>query len=292
MNRFLITLGIIISLGLGAQIPEGTVLYDRHGERVEWDQLINDLEKSQFILFGELHGTRACHEMEVYLARTLHQRRGDKLVLGGEMWEADQQLLADEFTSGKITAKQYKADARVWLNFDSDYLPFMTIAQEKNLRFIATNIPRRYASVVYHQGSEALLNFSKDAKSLMPKLPFTFDAEMPIYQEISGAVGGHGSPNLAAAQAFKDATMARYILENTGKKETFFHINGEYHSREFQGIYQYLRVGNKKAQIRSISCVFQEKTSRLHPDNLDRADYILVIKSPEKEDNGQAEGSH
>jgi uncharacterized iron-regulated protein len=282
--RIITTLVFIFSLtSMYAQIPEGAVLYNREGEKVEWESLVNDLAQAQFVLFGELHGTRACHEMEVNLAQALFAKKGKQLILGGEMWEADQQLLADEYVAGRITAKQYRADARTWPNFEGDYQPFMDVARTNGLRFVATNIPRRYASVVYHEGTDALQNFSKEAKTWMPKLPFTFDIDMPIYMEISGAVEGHGSPNLAAAQALKDATMAKFILDYSSKKDLFLHINGEYHSREFQGIYQYLRAGRKKATVKSISSVFQEKTSRLHPDNLDRADYILVIPAPEKE---------
>lgn len=139
---------------------------------------------------------------------------------------------------------------------------------------------------MYYQGPDALLAFEKTTRKTFPKLPFTFDENLPIYADIADQVGGHGSKYLAAAQALKDATMAMYILDNTKKKNTFFHIHGEYHSKEFQGIYNYVAKEKGKWKTVSISCVMQEDIEALHDDNLSRANYIFVVKKqPTREEH-------
>ncbi|MCC5917985.1 MAG: ChaN family lipoprotein [Cryomorphaceae bacterium] len=265
-------------------LPENTVLYDKNGEKITIEEMITKLLEAQVVLFGELHGLEATHIMEQIIANELFKKVGDKLILGGEMWERDQQLIVDEYVRGLITLKQFKGDARLWPNFEKDYLAFINIAKENNLPFIATNVPRRYASVLFHEGVEALDKFSKEAKSLMPKLPFTFDPALPLYADMEEQMAGHGhdSKHLSHSQALKDATMAYWIVNNMKKKNLFFHINGEFHSKEFQGIYNYIRQEKKKWKVMSISSVMQIDVHALEDDNIMRADFIFVIPAPEE----------
>jgi uncharacterized iron-regulated protein len=44
---------------------------------------------------------------------------------------------------------------QLWSNYQTDYRPLVDFAKE-NLRFIATNIPRRYASMINKMGIKAL----------------------------------------------------------------------------------------------------------------------------------------
>lgn len=290
MKRYFFVCAILFSqLIANAQIPEGSVLFDRDGNEVDYSTLIDRLKDAQIVLFGELHGVEATHVMEQNIAQSLFENVGDKLILGGEMWEFDQQVIVNEYINKLITDKQFTADARLWPNYNRDYRGFLDIARENNLDFIATNIPRRYASVVYHNGPDALLKFDKATQKQLPKLPFTFDKDLPIYADIAEQVGGHGSENLATAQAIKDATMAKYILDNTKKKNLFFHIHGEYHSKEFQGIYNYVKQEKGKWDVVSISSVMQKDTSKLDDDNYARADFIFVVKAMEEDNTVESE---
>lgn len=290
MKRYLFVCAILFSqLIASAQIPEGSVLFDRDGNEVDYSALIDRLKDAQIVLFGELHGVEATHVMEQNIAQSLFENVGDKLILGGEMWEFDQQVIINEYKNKLISDKQFTADARLWPNYNRDYRSFLDIARENNLDFIATNIPRRYASVVYHNGPDALLKFDKATQKQLPKLPFTFDKDLPIYADIAEQVGGHGSENLATAQAIKDATMAKYILDNTKKKNLFFHIHGEYHSKEFQGIYNYVKQEKGKWDVVSISSVMQKDTSKLDDDNYARADFIFVVKAMEEDNTVESE---
>ncbi|MCH8545530.1 MAG: ChaN family lipoprotein [Cryomorphaceae bacterium] len=285
MIRYLLASAFVcVQLFASAQLPDGTTLYDRDGNKVEYATLVDRLKEAQVVLFGELHGIEATHILEQNLAKSLFETVGEKLILGGEMWEFDQQEIVNEYTNKLINHKQFTADARLWPNYNKDYRGFIDVARDNKLDFIATNIPRRYASVVYHSGPDALLAFDKATRKQLPKLPFTFDKDLPIYADIAEQMGGHGSENLATAQAIKDATMAMYILDNTKKKNLFFHIHGEYHSKEFQGIYNYIKQQKGKWDVLSISSVMQDDVDRLEDDNYARADFIFVVKAM-KEDN-------
>ena len=49
--------------------------------------------------------------------------------------------------------------ARLWNNFKTDYKPLVDFAKDNNLKFIATNIPRRFASLVFKGGFEVLEDY-------------------------------------------------------------------------------------------------------------------------------------
>ena len=120
--------------------------------------------------------------------------------------------------------------------------PLVDFAKENKLAFIATNIPRRYASLVSKKGFEALDNLTEEEKTWIAPLPILYDATLPGYVEMMKMMGDHTSPNMPKAQAIKDATMAYFIQKNLQPNSVFIHYNGTYHSDNFEGIYWYLSI--------------------------------------------------
>ena len=55
----------------------------------------------------------------------------------------------------------------------------------------------------------------------------------------------------------------------------FFHINGSYHSKDYEGIYYYLKKNNTKLKILSIGCEEQKDIKKLKPGH-NLADFIIV----------------
>ena len=100
---------------------------------------------------------------------------GIRPVLGAEMLETDDQLIIDEFLKGIINDDKFESSATLWPNHFTDYHPLLITARERELAFIATNIPRRYASFVYQRGLKALEDLSLEAKEFLPPLPVPFD---------------------------------------------------------------------------------------------------------------------
>ncbi|RYF55770.1 MAG: iron-regulated protein, partial [Cytophagaceae bacterium] len=144
--------------------------------------------------------------------------------------------------------------------------------------------------MVARQGLAALDTVSATGKQQMAKLPLTVDLTLPGYKgmlEMMGIHGGstQGGPqveNFARAQALKDATMARFILENgqfTNAKpgKTVLHFNGDYHSKNFEGIVWYLRQQQPNLKIVTISSVEGENISKPQADWKGLATYVLAI---------------
>jgi uncharacterized iron-regulated protein len=166
--------------------------------------------------------------------------------------------------------------ARLWPNYKTDYKPLVDFAKEKKIKFIATNIPRRYASMVFKNDFQALDNLTEEEKSWVAPLPIPFDINLPGYQAMMEMME-HAGEKMPKAQAIKDATMAHFIIQNFVKNSLFIHYNGTYHSDNYEGINWYLKKYNPELIILTISTVEQKDISKLENENLSKGDFILVI---------------
>ena len=271
---------IIMSLGLWAQNnAQAYAIFDAKGNKTDFGVMVNDLAKNQVVLIGELHNNPIAHWMELRITEALYSKN-NKIVQGAEMFEADVQLILDEFLNDDIREKDVKSEARVWPNYPTDYKPLLMFAKEHNLKFVATNIPRRYANLVYRKGFEGLDKLSPEAKKYIAPLPVKYDPNLACYKNmISGAthMGMPANPNIAKAQAIKDATMAHFIYKNLPKGGIFVHYEGAYHSDNYQGIYWYLKQTDKKLKIGTVTTVEQDDLSKLDKENIGRADFIIVV---------------
>jgi uncharacterized iron-regulated protein len=234
-------------------------------------------------LFGELHNNSIAHWLELQLTKDLFALKKDKLVLGAEMFEADNQLIVNEYVTGKIAARHLESEAKLWDNYATDYKPLLDFALANRLFFAATNIPRRYASMVAKTGLAALDSLSAEARNWMAPLPIQVDLSLPGYKKMTGmgSSGGHGSEmnvaNIARAQAVKDATMAHFILQHWQPGNTFLHFNGSYHSDNFEGIVWYLNQYRPGLKIVTLSSIEQPEIDKLQDKSANLASFIIAI---------------
>ncbi len=149
------------------------VLYDKNGGKVSYNDMVEGLAAADVILFGEYHNNPICHWLQLQVAASLYEDKGENLVLGAEMFEADAQLVLDEYLAGHIKAQHFENEGKVWKNHKTDYAPLVDFAKNHGLPFVATNVPRRYANLVARETLEGLEKLSGPAKKLMVPLPFT-----------------------------------------------------------------------------------------------------------------------
>lgn len=266
---------LFIFNGAFAQKKAAYVIYNSKGKKVSYSKMLKTLAKQDIVMFGELHNNAIAHWLELEVTKDLDTKRN--LVLGAEMYEADNQDALNSYLSGDYTYKQLDSAARLWNNNKTDYAPLVDYAKENKLKFIATNIPRRYASKVHKGGFEALDTLSDLEKSWMAPLPMQFDSTLPTYVDILAMMGEHGSMNLVRAQATKDATMAHFLYTNYVPGSLFLHYNGSYHSNKKEGIVWYLKQANANLNIGNIAVVSQANVYSLLEENKGLADFIICV---------------
>ncbi len=250
-------------------------VYTAKGNKATYDQLLAEAKKVDIILFGELHDNPMCHWLQKEITEDLFADKKENLVLGAEMFEADDQIALNEYLAGKTSEKTMKEEVKLWNNFATDYKPLLDIAKKNGLKFIACNIPRRYANMVYSRGEKALDSIDVEAKKWIAPYPIKYDSTLKCYKEIFENAGGHGGQNLPKSQAYKDATMAYFILKNWSKDKVFIHYNGAYHSNNHQGIEWYLKQQNPTLKILVISSTEQKDNSKLDENAIGIGDFII-----------------
>lgn len=255
-------------------------IYNSKEKNVPYSKMLKSLNEADIILFGEYHDNPISHWLQRELTIDIYANRPDDLILGAEMFETDNQLLLDEYLDGLITEAKFEDEARLWNNYKTDYKPLLKFALGHEILFVATNVPRRYANLVYRKGFEGLEALSPEAKNLLPPLPPKYDPELPGYKrmlEMGHAVDSASNHNFPKAQAIKDACMGYFILQNWSPGKQFLHFNGSGHSDNYEGIVWYLLQEQPDLKIITITTVMQESPEELLETSAGRADFTIVV---------------
>src|SRR3989339_1159420 len=154
------------------------LLYDKSGNIVQYSAMVEQLKNADIVFFGEQHNDPIAHWLQLEVTKSLFELKKENLVLGAEMFESDNQLIMDEFLSGIINEKKFEDEVRLWPNYKTDYRPLVRFAKENKLKFIAANIPRRYASLVADKGFEGLNSLSNEAQKYVSPLPIDYDQNL------------------------------------------------------------------------------------------------------------------
>ncbi len=287
MNKLLLATSLLlIGMSLGPQLARAQKsayeLYDSAGNRLPYDRMIEQLAQADVVLFGELHNDALVHWLELQVVKDLYAQDSN-LMIGAEMFETDNQLLLDEFIAGTIEERHFEQEAKLWNNYATDYAPILGFAQQHQIPVIATNVPRRYASLVARGGLEPLDSLPSRAKELMTPLPLRVNFSLPGYQAMMKMMGSNanhgtmGGESMVEAQALKDATMAHFILLNRTQQTTFLHLNGSYHSDNYEGIYWFIQQSSPETIVKTISCISQEDINQLSSTSKGVADIVVVL---------------
>jgi uncharacterized iron-regulated protein len=277
MKSFLVLFVYLFTIGYAfPQDKKAYVIYSKHGKKSSFRKLVDMAKSSDCILFGEYHDNPIVHWLQLELTNEI---LSTNLVLGFEMFESDQQRILDLYVSGKMDEKEFIDSCRLWPNYETDYKPLLDLAKKNNLSCIASNVKRKYASLLFKKGRAALDTLSEKEKKLFAPLDFKIDSTLSQYREIRKMGGHEMGGNMMESQAFKDATMAMHILKYLELNFQVLHFNGAFHSDYYQGILWYVQQTQteKKKKFMTISTVSQNNIGKLDQENLNKADFIICV---------------
>jgi uncharacterized iron-regulated protein len=257
-------------------------IFDSKGKKVSFEKMATAAKQSELVLFGEFHDNPIAHWLQLELTQQMFAEHRSNLQLGFEMFEQDQQTVLSAYVNGEIANEKLKDTLRLWPNYHTDYAPLVEFAKEKGLSCMATNIQRKYASMLFKKGRASLDTLPEQIKQQMAPLSFAFDTTLSQYQAMKG-MGAHMGPGMGwrmvEAQAIKDATMAHFILHNSMRKigTVHLHFNGAYHSDFYQGIMWYVQQEAPQMNILTITTVSQKDPRKLEKEHNGRADFIICV---------------
>ncbi|WP_245911548.1 ChaN family lipoprotein [Neolewinella xylanilytica] len=237
--------------------------------------MVKQLRTADVILFGEYHNNPISHWMQLEIMKAL-----GSYGLGMEMFETDEQDALSKFMADSLTVEELDHyTGGVWPNFHTDYLPILLRARADSVDVVATNVPREYAQMVFQRGFIYLKTLKASDQLSLPPIPPPYDPELPGYKamRMPNQANPHAGENFPKAQAIKDATMAWQIVNHARPGRPFLHINGSYHSDNYEGIVWYLRQYKPQLKVVTISTLEQRDMSDLREDSEGTADFILLV---------------
>jgi uncharacterized iron-regulated protein len=279
MKTYIIGVLILISLSIQAQVLPAYHIYNQKGKTSNFGKMVKELAKYDIVLFGEYHNSSIVHWLQLKTTEELYQRAGANLQLGAEMFERDNQEAINRYLAGETDDKKLAEEARLWKNHTTDYKPLLDFAKKHKLKMVATNVPRRYASTVAKKGQDSLLLESHEIPWVV-RLPYEVTLETPGYEEMRKMMGDHAGSramNFVAAQAIKDATMAESILNEWSPRNLFLHYHGDFHSKQYGGIYWYLKKAKPDLKIAVISLAESEDSGLGLPSDFIKTEFNIVV---------------
>lgn len=283
MRTLIILTSIVLSQWISyGQNGQSYQIYTGSGKKTTYKKLVKSLEEKDVVLFGEYHDNSIIHWLQQEVTKEMYRLYGHRLALAFEMLERDQQGFIDTLMLLKNEDETYSYlksnQSRMWPNFVTDYLPLIEFAKNNGLQCSAANVPRRYASMIYKKGREALDTLSSEEKSWIGPLDFHVDTTLSQYAALAAMDMHGGAGSFVEAQAIKDVTMAESIFKLLESGKTVIHFNGAYHSDFHQGIMHYIEQFKPQAKILTISIISQENILTFDKDeNSDRADFIICV---------------
>jgi uncharacterized iron-regulated protein len=197
------------------------------------------------------------------------------VALSLEFFQRDVQPILDEYLTGLITEKAFRADSRPWPRYGTDYRPLIEFSKENGLPVIAANAPRRYTTRVTMNGRESLNELSPEALAGLAPLPYGQPSEeyrnqwirvisevmeeegkkcgLPIPEAEEGRepvqarapVGTHDNMgNQLHSQVLWDATMAYWISDYLAQEPEalVLHMVGGFHVERGTGTPEHLEA--------------------------------------------------
>lgn len=256
----------------------------------------DELVRADVVVFGEDHEAGPVHRMHHELLAALHARRPE-LVIAMEMFERDVQQQVLLYLNGLTDEGDFRASARPWPNYASDYRPVIEFARQHRLVVLAANAPRSLAKQAAEKGVASVLGDVNVARETSAPEDEYYDAFVEAMHGHVGAEGDGAMQRLYAAQCLKDDTMAETIadhlraaakdvLADPTKRPLVVLICGRMHSDYGRGVVARIKSRLPGADVRVLSSeVVADLSAGIYRSPAAIGDFVVVAEgAPEPED--------
>ncbi len=224
--------------------------------------MVEELGKARVVYLGEIHSIPRHHQLELEVFEGL-ARRGIKLVLAMEQFEASTQPALDRFNSGALDLDGLISETKFqkrWTGY-TNYLPLLRTARSHQVPVLALNAR---AETIRAIGRHGLANLPAEERTNLPPEIITRD---PLYQSwLNKVLGVHMAFDPSQlepafqAQVARDETMAerlaQFLGSPAGQNRTALVVCGSGHCE--YGLGTPARVGRRIPGISQRVVLFSE----------------------------------
>lgn len=224
-------------------------VYDTHHRRfTDFESMLANASSADFVFLGEQHDDPGTHRLEAATLEGLARRRSN-IVLAMEMFERDVQPSLDGYLAGRTPEADFLASSRPWPRYATDYRPLVEFARSLKWPVIASDVPRRLASLVSRRGLKTILDSisTTDRAYAARDLLCPHDDYFARFAKTMSDMPSHSGDSTKESGAEKAATMERIYQAQCIKDETMgesvalayaaappralvVHVNGAFHS--------------------------------------------------------------
>jgi len=139
------------------------------GDRISFDQLMNELASERVIYVGENHDQMEHHEIQLRVLQGLLEK-GKDLVVGMEMFEKNRQPVLDRWSQGLLSEEEFINEVDWDASWGIDYPLYKGIldqVKEHHLKLLGLNVPRELVRKVALKGIEGL---SPEDRAMLPEM--------------------------------------------------------------------------------------------------------------------------
>lgn len=292
MKKALVLLCFVyLTINLFAFSADDYKIYSKKSQTwISLDQLVGEAQEADVFFFGELHDDSLMHYLEIELLKKLYTNN-QKIAVSMEMFERDTQQVLDQYFAYQITEEEMIKQSRAWPNYISDYQPIVAFAKEKKIPFIASNVPRRIASLVNKKGIGILDSLDTQdrrfiakniqiADSLYEKKFIGLMKESIVMPKSHSMMNNAVLINLFHAQCVKDETMAESINQFLAKNPSFkvIHYNGDFHSNSHLGTVSRINKAYKSLVLTPVIVESIDNIELPEPQLQQQGDFLLYQK--------------
>jgi uncharacterized iron-regulated protein len=205
------------------------------GERISFNQLLDDLDRARVIYVGESHDQIEHHQIQVRILQEFITR-GKKVALAMEMFEKPQQSILDRWSKGFLTEEEFLKEIEWETTWSMDYHLYKDILNEvKNhhLKLLGLNIQKEWVRKVAQNGLE---NLSPEDKKGLPEMDLTDQHHRAYIASIYKSHRGGLAKDFEyfyQAQCLRDEAMAEaisdFLQSPEGKERTVLVFAGNGH---------------------------------------------------------------
>jgi uncharacterized iron-regulated protein len=224
-------------------------VYDTHHKRfIDFETMLADASSADVLFLGEQHDDPATHRLEAATLEGLARRRGN-VVLAMEMFERDVQPSLDSYLAGRLTESDFLGRSRPWPRYATDYRPLVEFARTWKWPVVASDVPRRLASLVSRRGLKTIMDsisttdrafaardlqcphddyFGRFAKTMADMPSHSGDSTKESAAERTAMI-----ERIYQAQCVKDETMGESVASAftaAPARALVVHVNGAFHS--------------------------------------------------------------
>lgn len=185
------------------------------GEKLSFQQLLDDLQGARVIYIGESHDQIEHHRIQRRIISEFAVK-GKDVVIAMEMFQKSQQPILDRWSQGLLTEEEFLREVKWDETWGMDYQLYKGIldeARDRRLKVLGLNVPRELVRKVAQSGLEGLS--AEDRKGL-PEMDLTDQQHRAYIESVyKGHEGGlaRDFEKFYQAQALWDEAMAENLSE-------------------------------------------------------------------------------